>query len=70
MRKIETPIAGSVVAVEVAAGQRVAAGDVLITIESMKMEIPVEAEAAGVVARVLVAEGNEVSEGQIIVELE
>jgi len=70
MKKIETPIAGSVAAVEVAAGQRVAAGDVLIKVESMKMEIPVEAEEAGVVARVLVTEGNEVSEGQIIVELE
>jgi len=70
MSKIESPIAGSVVAVEVAVGQRVAAGDVLIKVESMKMEIPVEAEEAGVVAKVLVAEGNEVGEGQIIVELE
>jgi acetyl-CoA carboxylase biotin carboxyl carrier protein len=70
MSKIETPIAGRVVAVEVTPGQRVAAGDVLIKIESMKMEIPVEAEKAGVVAQVLVTEGNEVDEGQTIIEFE
>ena len=41
----------------------------LMLIESMKMEIPLEAEVSGVVAKVLVAEGDEVSEGQAVITL-
>lgn len=70
MFKVETPVAGRVVAVTVRAGQTVVAGDCVAKIESMKMEIPVEAERGGVVARVLVAEGGEVEEGQAVAELE
>lgn len=44
----------------------VAAGDTLAIIESMKMEIPVEADADGAVASFLVAEGDLVEEGQVI----
>ncbi|SEI84970.1 MULTISPECIES: biotin/lipoyl-containing protein [unclassified Achromobacter] len=70
MFKVETPVVGRVVAVTVSPGQRVEAGDSVAKVESMKMEIPVEAERAGVVARVLVGEGDEVDEGQVVVELE
>ncbi len=70
MFKVETPVAGRVVAVTVTEGQRVAEGDCVAKVESMKMEIPVEAERAGVVKRVLVAEGVEVDEGQAMAELE
>lgn len=70
MFKVETPVVGRVVAVSVRPGQRVDAGDSVIKVESMKMEIPVESERAGVVARVLVGEGDEVDEGQVVVELE
>jgi acetyl-CoA carboxylase biotin carboxyl carrier protein len=70
MFKVEAPVVGRVVAVTVRPGQRVEAGDNVIKVESMKMEIPVETERAGIVARVLVGEGDEVDEGQIVVELE
>lgn len=50
--------------IEVAAGDRVAAGDTLIVLESMKMEIPVAAPRAGTVAAILVEEKQAVAEGQ------
>jgi biotin carboxyl carrier protein len=48
------------------AGDTVADGDTLVILESMKMEIPVLAEAAGTVARLEVAEGDVVQEGDLI----
>jgi biotin carboxyl carrier protein len=45
-------------------------GDVLIIIESMKMEMPVEAPASGRVAEVRVEEGQSVEEGDVLVVLE
>lgn len=70
MSKVETPVVGRVVAINVALGQRIAAGDCVAKVESMKMEIPVESERDGVVRRILIANGDEVDEGQAIVELE
>jgi acetyl-CoA carboxylase biotin carboxyl carrier protein len=64
---ISSPLSGRVVAISVKPGDQVTAGDPLLMIESMKMEIPVEAEAAGVVSQILLNEGDEVTEGQAIV---
>jgi len=64
---ISSPLSGRVVAISVKPGDQVNAGDPLLMIESMKMEIPVEAEAAGVVSQILLNEGDEVTEGQVIV---
>jgi acetyl-CoA carboxylase biotin carboxyl carrier protein len=50
--------------VEVAAGDQVQAGDTLLILESMKMEIPVTAPRAGTVAAILVQEKQTVEEGQ------
>lgn len=69
MNKLETPVAGRIVAVMAQAGDHVAVGDTVAKIESMKMEIPIEAEYAGTVVRVLAAEGDEVEEGQALLEL-
>jgi biotin carboxyl carrier protein len=55
--------------VSVAAGDTVAAGDIVVLLESMKMEIPVLAETAGVVSAVKVAPGDVVQEGDVLVEL-
>ena len=69
MTAVRTEVAGSVWKVEVAVGQSVAAGDALVIVESMKMEIPVEAPAAGTVAEIRVAEGDRVAEGAVVVTL-
>ena len=49
-----------------APGTAVRTGDVVLILESMKMEIPVEAPIDGVVAEILVAEGDQVSEDDVI----
>ena len=49
-----------------AAGDAVAEGDTLVILESMKMEIPVIAEADGTVSRIAVTEGDVVQEGDLI----
>jgi biotin carboxyl carrier protein len=51
-------------------GARVAAGDPILILESMKMEIPVEAPRGGVVQAVPVAEGQTVQEGDVVALLE
>lgn len=67
--EIKAPITGVVFQVVAKAGDAVAAGDAVIVLESMKMEIPVEAPRAGSVAEVLVAEGETVHEGQPVATL-
>jgi biotin carboxyl carrier protein len=64
---VESEVAGSVWKVEVAVGANVAKGDVLIILESMKMEIPVESPAAGVVEEILVEPEDQVAEEQVLV---
>jgi acetyl-CoA carboxylase biotin carboxyl carrier protein len=54
----------------VAPGDPVADGDILLILESMKMEIPVLAEMAGTVTEVAVTEGDVVQEGDVLVVLE
>jgi acetyl-CoA carboxylase biotin carboxyl carrier protein len=56
--------------VVVAAGQAVTAGDPLVILESMKMEIPVESPADGTVIEVRVQEGGVVQEGDVIAVIE
>jgi acetyl-CoA carboxylase biotin carboxyl carrier protein len=68
--ELVAPVAGSVWKVEVTLGQSVGAGQTLVILESMKMEIPVEAETAGVVKILHCAPGDVVREGQVLVEVE
>jgi acetyl-CoA carboxylase biotin carboxyl carrier protein len=70
MQKIYSEVSGSIWKVEVVTGQTVAAGDVLMIVESMKMEIPVESPSAGTVRELLVAEGEAVQDGQWLLSLE
>jgi urea carboxylase len=56
--------------VQVEAGSRVEAGDVLVILESMKMEIPLLAPMAGVVREIRVQPGSPVRAGQRVVVLE
>ena len=62
-------LVAAVMKVEVAVGQRVAAEDSVVLLESMKMEIPVLVEQAGTVSAVKVAPGDVVQEGDVLVEL-
>lgn len=65
MAEVRAEMVASVWKVVVAEGDTVADGDILVILESMKMEIPVLAESAGVVSH-LVAEGSTVDEGDLI----
>ena len=67
---VDSHIAGNLWQVQVEAGSRVAAGDVLVILESMKMEIPLLAPMAGVVREVRVQPGSAVRAGQRVVVLE
>jgi acetyl-CoA carboxylase biotin carboxyl carrier protein len=67
---IEAHITGTVWKVECEVGQQVAEGDTLVILESMKMEMPVEAEDDGKVSAIECQEGQSVSEGDTLVVLE
>jgi acetyl-CoA carboxylase biotin carboxyl carrier protein len=66
---IDAHITGTVWKVEVQVGDRVEEGDTVVVLESMKMEMPVEAEEHGEVREVLVEEGQAVAEGDPLVIL-
>ena len=69
MTKVLCEVAGNIWKVEARVGQEVAEGDVLVIVESMKMEIPVEAPRSGVVAELRVQEGEAVAEGDVVAVL-
>lgn len=68
-RPVASPIAGSVWKILVKTGERVEVKDPLIILESMKMEMTVEAPASGVIDRLLCREGEAVSAGQNVLIL-
>jgi pyruvate carboxylase len=67
---IGAPMPGLVARVTALAGQEVAAGQKLCTLEAMKMETTIYAERAGRIAEVLVATGTQVDAGDLLVRLE
>ncbi|MBW9271021.1 MAG: urea carboxylase [Candidatus Thiodiazotropha sp. (ex. Lucinisca nassula)] len=67
---IDSPISGSVWQTEVEVGQQVKAGDCLMILESMKMEIPVYASADSRVTHLLLENGQRVGAGQALVVLQ
>jgi acetyl-CoA carboxylase biotin carboxyl carrier protein len=66
---IKAHITGTVWKIEVKPGDRVEEGTVVAILESMKMEMPVEAEDEGTVAEIHVEEGQAVTEGAPLVTL-
>ncbi|MEO8541272.1 MAG: acetyl-CoA carboxylase biotin carboxyl carrier protein subunit [bacterium] len=67
---IPSPMTGTVLEVLVAVGDKVNAGQELLIVESMKMEIPLESPAAGIISEVLVAEQQRIEEGETVLRLE
>lgn len=67
---LHAPVHGAVIAIEVVAGQAVAAGQLLVLQEAMKMEVPLAAPGAGVVRSVAVAVGDVVPEGTPLLAFE
>ena len=63
------PAAGKVFQVPTSVGQKVEAGDTVIIIEAMKMEIPVVAPEAGTIASIDVAVGDAVESGAVLATL-
>ena len=66
---VACPLAATVVAVNVKEGQTVKAGDLLVTLEAMKMSTPINSDRAGTVSKIYVAAGQSVQEGQPLVAI-
>ena len=69
MAEVRAHITGTVWKIEVKLGDKVSSGDVVAILESMKMEMPVEAESGGTIQEIRVKEGQPVAEGDIIAVL-
>ena len=63
---VKAHITGVVFQITTRPGDAVAAGEPVIVLESMKMEIPVEAPRAGTVREIKVSEGQTVQEGDTV----
>ena len=67
--KIRTEVAGTVWKIVAAKGATLAAGETILIMESMKMEIPIEAPHAGTLTELLVAEGDVLKEDDVVAVL-
>jgi acetyl-CoA carboxylase biotin carboxyl carrier protein len=64
--EITAHITGTVWKIEKRVGDRIAEGDAVVILESMKMEMPVDSPVAGQVVEVRCAEGQSVAEGAVL----
>ena len=67
---LASPMMGRILAVNVAVGQKVAAGAVVAVLESMKMEMPIQAPTAGMIAEIACQEGDMVERGAPVARIE
>ncbi len=70
MPNVPAHITGTIWKIEKKIGDAIAAGEVIIIIESMKMEMPVEAPSAGVLKELRCKEGQAVAEGDVLAIVE
>ena len=70
MKQIQSTMAGTVFNIVVQVGEEITAGQTVMVLESMKMEIPVESETAGKVAKIEAQIGDFVNEGDVLVTFE
>jgi biotin carboxyl carrier protein len=68
--EIVSELVANVLVIEVAEGDRVEAGDTVVLLESMKMEIPMLAERGGTVTAIRVTVGDVVQDGDVLVVLD
>lgn len=69
-QEVESEVTGNVWKVLRSVGDSVAEGEVIMILESMKMEIPVESPAAGTLSQVLVEPEEQVEEDQVVAVIE
>ena len=70
MSEIKAPMAGNIWKINVQVGQEINFGDEVIIMESMKMEIPVEAADTCIVKEIRVSENDNVDDGHILIILQ
>jgi acetyl-CoA carboxylase biotin carboxyl carrier protein len=68
--EIRTDVTGIVLSIDVEVGQAIEADDAVITLESMKMHIPVASSEAGRIVEILALPGEVANEGDVIAKLE
>ena len=66
---VNAPMTGRIIEINVSAGEPVAVGDILVVLESMKMENEVFSQHEGTVIRLLVEDDQNVSEGDPMLEI-
>ena len=69
LKQVKSEIAGKVWQIDATPGVQVDEDDPIVTLESMKMEIPIPAPITGEVTEILVTVGDEVTEGQIVAKI-
>ena len=67
--KVEAPMQGLVISVDVSSGQKVKAGETLILLEAMKMENPIVAPVDGTVEGIHISKGDTVETGALLISL-
>lgn len=70
MKQIVAPMAGTVWKILVEIGDEIKENDEVVIVESMKMEIPIEAEVSGKITEIIIKEGDFVNEGDALITLE
>jgi acetyl-CoA carboxylase biotin carboxyl carrier protein len=70
MAEVRAHITGTVWKIEATVGTQVSEGDIIVILESMKMEMPIESPCAGKVKEVKVKEGEAVDEGKVVALVE
>ena len=68
--EVKTDAAGVIALIETKVGDRIEAGDPVLFVEFMKMQIPVIVEEAGTLRQIMVSKGDAVAEGQVVAILE
>ena len=67
---VEVPITGKIISIDVKVGDTVQEGDIICTLESMKMENPITSPVDGTVAEITVKEDQVVKPGDIIATID